>query len=355
MHDQIVEALRAAFPDPGDMSRVVLLADIGATFADYTTAVGTTFPQAISSLLFNYAYPQGKLVPLLKAAQQKNRGNLKLRAVMESLAELEEDFASLRPDLSFGEAEGIVLKGADFENIATWIRDLKAARHRVCRVETALGFGTGFLVAPDVIITNFHVAEEFWEDPKQAKKVVLLFGYETDASGKTVSPGVEHKLASTWRGPGKPTAEQTKRPWQVLSSPEGELDFALLRLEKPAGDEKVAGRKRGVMEPISSAIGPGDPLLILQHPKAEPLKLAFGAVKKKDPPNRVLYQVNTEAGSSGSPCLNHRLETVALHHWALDDTKNRGVTFKAILGSFSDEADVLKAHGLEQLIPSPDH
>jgi V8-like Glu-specific endopeptidase len=354
MHDQIVEALRAAFPDPGDMSRVVLSADIGVTFDDFRAAVATTYPQAISSLLYNYAYPQGKLVPLLKAARKKNKDNVKLGAVINGLAELEEDFASLRPDLSFGEAEGIVLKGADFENVATWIRDLTAARHRVCRIESDPQFGTGFLVAPDVIITNFHVAEKFWKDPKQAKQVVLRFGYETDTAGKKPSPGVEHKLASTWRGPGKPTAEQAKRPWQVLSSPEGELDFALLRLEKAAGDEKVIGGKRGVFEPISSTISPGDPLLILQHPQAEPLKLAFGAVKKKDPPNRVLYQVNTEPGSSGSPCLNQRLETVALHHWGIDDTKNRGVTFKAIRGYFSDEADTLKVHGLEHLIP-PSH
>jgi hypothetical protein len=44
MRDEIVEALRAAVPDPGDMGRVVELADIGARFDDYRTAVGTTYP-----------------------------------------------------------------------------------------------------------------------------------------------------------------------------------------------------------------------------------------------------------------------------------------------------------------------
>ena len=351
MRDQIVKALRAAFPDPGDMSLVVDAADIGVSFDDYRTAVNTTYPQAISALIRSYADPQGVLVPLLKAAQKKNTRNSELRAVMDLLAELEEEFATLRPDLSFGEAEGIVLKGADFENVATWIKDLQAARRRVCRIETATSFGTGFLVAPDVIITNFHVAEEIWEDQKQAKQVVLLFDYETDTAGKKVSPGVEHKLATEWRGPGTPTTEQAKQPWQVLSSPAGQLDFALLRLEKPAGDERVARGKRGVVETISSTISAGDPLLILQHPKAEPLKLSFGAVKKADPPNRVLYRVNTEPGSSGSPCLNQKLQTIALHHWGLDDTKNRGVTFKAIHKCFADQSDVLEAHGLDQLIP----
>ena len=63
--DEIVEALRAAFPDPGDMGRVVELADIGASFDDYRTADGTTYPQALNALISNYADPQDRLLPLL--------------------------------------------------------------------------------------------------------------------------------------------------------------------------------------------------------------------------------------------------------------------------------------------------
>ena len=103
-------------------------------------------------------------------------------------------------------------------------------------------YGTGFLVAEDVIITNFHVAGPFWDDKTKAGRVVLRFGYETDSSGVEVSGGVEYKLASTWRGPGAPTPG-ADRPWQVLSSPEDKRDFALLRLEKAAGEELVDGAK----------------------------------------------------------------------------------------------------------------
>jgi hypothetical protein len=355
LQDEIVEAFRAAFPDPGDMGLVVGLADIGASFDDYRTGVGTTYPQALRALIANYVDPQDLLVPLLKAAQKKNPRNPKLRKVMDKLADLEGQFGALRPDKSLGEAERIVLKGVSFEDVGVWIEKLKAKRRAVCRVEpqpqdeTTKGYGTGFLVAEDVIITNFHVARPFWDDKTKAGRVVLRFGYETDSSGVKVSGGVEYKLASTWRGPAAPTPEWADRPWQVLNSPEDKLDFALLRLEKAAGEDLVDGVKRGFLTLTSWSFNKDDGLLILQHPSAAPLKLAIGAVESLDPPNRVLYKVNTEGGSSGSPCLNQELETTALHHFG-QAANNRGVTLKAIRDQLSIQRDALKAQGLEGLI-----
>ena len=51
------------------------MADIGTRFATYRTAVGTTYEQALNALIGNYADPQDRLLPLLKAAQKKNPGN----------------------------------------------------------------------------------------------------------------------------------------------------------------------------------------------------------------------------------------------------------------------------------------
>ncbi len=349
LYDEIVEALKAAFPDPGDMDRVVGSADIGVSFGEYKVG-RPTYPQALRALVADYADPQGLLVPLLKAAQEKNPRNQRLRKVMD----LVDQFGALRADKSFGEAERIVLKGVLFEDVGVWIEKLKAKRRAVCRVEpqpqneTTMGYGTGFLVAEDVIITNFHVAGPFWDDKTKAGRVVLRFGYETDSSGVEVSGGVEYKLASTWRGPGAPTPG-ADRPWQVLSSPEDKLDFALLRLEKAAGEELVDGVKRGFLTLTSWRFHTDDGLLILQHPYAAPLKLAIGAVESLDPPNRVLYKVNTEEGSSGSPCLNQKLETAALHHFG-QATNNRGVTLEAIRAQLSTQRDALIAQGLEELI-----
>jgi hypothetical protein len=360
MRDEIVEALRAAFPDAGDMERVVGLADIGTLFSDYRVGLGTTYPQALYALISNYADPQDKLLPLLKVARKKNPANPKLGEVMEKLADLEDRFASLRPDRSFGEAERIVLKGVTFEDVGVWIEKLKAMRRAVCRVEpqppaeTIEGFGSGFLVAPDVVITNFHVARPFWGDVARARRVVLQFDYETDPAGVKVSGGVEYRLATAWRGPGTPEAQQAERPWQVLSSPEDKLDYALLRLDKPAGTERIDGAERGFLTPTSRQFSEQDPLLILQHPSAAPLKLAIGAVERPDPPSHVFYKVNTEGGSSGSPCLNQRLETVALHHQG-EFSRNRGVTFKAIREDWSTRLDALATQGLSWLANQAGH
>jgi hypothetical protein len=86
--------------------------------------------------------------------------------------------------------------------------------------------------------------------------------------------------------------ERTKRPWQLLSSPEERLDYALLRLEKPAGVDLIDGAERGFLTPTSSDFNAEDRLLILQHSNAAPLKLAIGTVDSLDPPSHVHYKVN---------------------------------------------------------------
>jgi hypothetical protein len=88
----------------------------------------------------------------------------------------------------------------------------------------------------------------------------------------------------------------------------------------------------------------------LQHPAAEPLKLSFGAVEDRDPPNHVRYKVNTQGGSSGSPCLTQDLKVVAIHHYGQMD-KNRGVTHEAILNYLTGKREQLKPLGLGHLLP----
>ena len=133
--DEIVEALRDAFPDPGDMEIVVGLPGIGTNFKDYRTAVGTTYRKALNALISNYTAPHHQLLVLLEVARQKNTKTDKLRAVMDKLTDLEDRFRALRPDKSFGEAEQIVLRGVTFEDIGVQIENLKVRRRAVCRLK----------------------------------------------------------------------------------------------------------------------------------------------------------------------------------------------------------------------------
>jgi hypothetical protein len=78
-------------------------------------------------------------------------------------------------------------------------------------------------------------------------------------------------------------------------------------------------------------------LFILQHPNAEPLKLALdneAVIAVNGNGTRVRYRTNTEGGSSGSPCFSANWELVALHHagdpaWV--PRYNEGVPLPAIL------------------------
>ena len=78
----------------------------------------------------------------------------------------------------------------------------------------------------------------------------------------------------------------------------------------------AAGGPRGFIATKRGAT-PGEKsvVFVLQHPLGDPLKLAIGVAKGPNAnATRVLHDANTESGSSGSPCLNAKLELVALHN-----------------------------------------
>src|SRR5262249_31257025 len=104
-----------------------------------------------------------------------------------------------------------------------------------------------------------------------------------------------------------------------------QLDFALLRLSRPAGLEpmgKQAGPRaqaRGwIPLPVTSYNFPADhALFIVHHPDNAPLKVSLNTksiISLNKNGTRVRYRTNTEEGSSGSPCFHAGWGLVALHH-----------------------------------------
>jgi serine/threonine protein kinase len=83
------------------------------------------------------------------------------------------------------------------------------------------------------------------------------------------------------------------------------------------------------------------------------MKLAFGSVTQRIQwePNRITYTVNTELGSSGSPCLTQNLDVGALHHYGLE-RQNRGVLMSALIAYWNEaeHRDRLRAAGLGHLM-----
>ncbi|HEX8435682.1 trypsin-like serine peptidase, partial [Archangium sp.] len=65
------------------------------------------------------------------------------------------------------------------------------------------------------------------------------------------------------------------------------------------------------------AFPPGSPIIIVQHPQGDRLRLAIetnGIIGVNAARTRVTYRTHTLGGSSGSPCFNQDWTLVALHH-----------------------------------------
>ena len=226
----------------------------------------------------------------------------------------------LAGELAAGFAERVIREEIPFEPAENWIRKLADARRAVCRIEpqekTTNGYGTGFLVGPDVVMTNHHVVKDFSQTPIQGPSSVRLrFDYEYGRDGVSVKKGKTYKLA---------------KDWLLFQSPEKQLDFALVRLDGRPGEEVLAGKTpRGWLRPIDHTFAIDEPLFILQHADALPLTLSPGTVTNREDGQWVRYNVNTKEGSSGSPCLTFGLEVAAIHHWGFS-SYNRGVRYSAI-------------------------
>lgn len=170
------------------------------------------------------------------------------------------------------------------------------------------GTGTGVLIGPDHVLTNYHVlAPRSDISPEQvAGSVVLQFGKFTGSSSSNV---VSINLSAN-------------APITAVS-PTRELDFALLRLE--GNLHSVANVQ--VSPFVLDIPQVGSTINILQHPAGRGMKLAVSdnsVTYSKAEAGVVQYVTRTAAGSSGSPCFDDRWRLVALHH------AERAKTFGAI-------------------------
>ena len=117
-------------------------------------------------------------------------------------------------------------------------------------------------------------------------------------------------------------------------SPSEKLDYAMLRLDRPAGEDPVVDFKdaprRGWLKLRKADVRQSQGLFILQHPGGKTLKMANGGVRQVSG-GWVDYEVDTEPGSSGSPVFNNKWELVALHSRAGTGRFNQGVAISAIV------------------------
>lgn len=182
----------------------------------------------------------------------------------------------------------------------------------VGRIELPKGraHGTGFLVGPDLMLTNYHV----FKNKEMLASAVVRFDYHANADGATTKGRVFEFQPDFYEG-----------------SPDKELDFALVKLKgEPLADRKLEpgdedlgylellrrGRHRGYLLLAPRDIVEHERVNIIQHPNGNPQKVVLtqNYVLANMSADRVHYLADTQPGSSGSPVLNRYWEVIALHH-----------------------------------------
>ena len=167
----------------------------------------------------------------------------------------------------------------------------------VCKIEIPHlnRTGAGFLIAPNLVLTNYHVLGLNDDEVKNnAPHVVLRFGYITEESNQTFN------LVA-------------KQPILSQSPVENGLDYVLLQVNNNLTE--MSGIKPAPYELSQPTKGMG--VHILQHPQGSTMKLAIndnGITGIYQSEGLIQYVTRALGGSSGAPCFNDDWKVVALHH-----------------------------------------
>jgi endonuclease G len=166
-----------------------------------------------------------------------------------------------------------------------------------------IGFGTGFLISPDLLITNWHV-----------------FPSRADAEGSAANFLYEDTVDGISRGL---TFELDPKRFFVSSK---ELDFAIVSVA-PHTDRGELLVDLGQITLIETRpkILRGHPINIIQYPHGGTKKYATSNNRLLDiieEEGLLHYETDTLEGSSGSPAFSSLWELVALHHMSIPAIRN---------------------------------
>lgn len=250
---------------------------------------------------------------------------LRIAARIDRLAHYHPDIRPINPvELAAGEPHAMAAAGALLERIINtddllgvrYLEGGAAAARAVSRINIKevsgrlVGFGTGSLVSPELLLTNHHVLPT----AEVAASSTAEFNYQDGLAGLPLPPSAFGFA-----------------PDRFFLADE-ELDFALVALRASPQQLAQFGFNR-LIEAEGKAIV-GDFVTIIQHPGGEKKQVALRE-------NRIValldsfvhYETDTEPGSSGSPVFSDDWEVVALHHASVpapDHTELGGIVNEGI-------------------------
>ncbi|MEM6383100.1 MAG: serine protease [Pseudomonadota bacterium] len=165
--------------------------------------------------------------------------------------------------------------------------------------------GTGFLVGPNLLVTNQHVINS----EEVAATAQIDFEFER-------SPGELFQMASVLRDARRTMRLNPARLFQ-FSLAQGGLDYTFVWIE----DEAAAGYGRIPMSRGSFIARPYDPIFIIHHPEGDFKKASVDDTEVLNVDgDLLLYAADTRSGSSGAPVIARNGKLVGLHHaFSADD------------------------------------
>lgn len=201
-----------------------------------------------------------------------------------------------------------VLAGNELQPVNYLERGTIAAR-AVARIKISqpngkfYGWGTGFLIAPQVLITNNHVLPS----PEWAMYSSAQFDYETDLQDQPTGP-IDFAL----------------KPQQLFYTSKN-LDFTIVAIEPRStdGGHELAGFGWLPLLETPGKSFEGEWLTIVQHPAGERKQICVRENRLLKRADDVLwYSTDTLGGSSGSPVYNNDWFVVALHHSGIPEKRD---------------------------------
>lgn len=205
----------------------------------------------------------------------------------------------------------------NLRQIAWMERGLRATRS-VCRILTTskssqrtLKYATGFLIRPNLLMTNNHVIS----DVDEANRTIIEFDYQLDF----------HRELETTRYRLDPSVFITNT----------ELDYTIVGVDIESS--RMDLKQWGYLELNENADPlPGEYVNIIQHPNGGTKQIVLTANEVTGVEGGLIsYTTDTMPGSSGSPVFNDLWQVVAIHHSGGSSRQklyeNEGILVSAIM------------------------
>ena len=201
------------------------------------------------------------------------------------------------------------------ELLVNWTKRMQECARAVCRINLGSGLGTGFLIAPNLLLTAGHNIN--FIDGENGSTVRCEFDFQINAQGQAQTP-VIYQLASEWLVdsvvPVVPAASANK------TESKDSLDFALIRLADTPGLDLVPrtmDRRGWLTTDTSHTFAKGEPLFMLHHFQGAPLVLEHGKLHRAVTPEDVNIRLTSDTGirapgAGGAPCFDATWNVVAM-------------------------------------------